>query len=850
MPQYPLKSRAARGSLARVLCQKCIDVTNDTMSHWWTTTILLLVVRLFVLVHSQHRDHESLCEAQQTCSSCLQTPRCAWCSMTTIEQNASAPIIRCVSYETARKVSHLWCTESDMVYYENTMTMTENRPLSSTKGREPVQVQPQRIHLRLRRGEEQRVILKYKQAEDYPVDLYYLMDLSASMDPYREQLSKLGLQLAGAMQELTRNFRIGFGSFVDKVTLPMTSTQPDKLKVPCHLNNGKPCASPYSYINQMPLTENVMGFESEVQRAPVSGNLDGPEGGLEAMMQVIVCTAEIGWRQKARHLIVFSTDASSHVAGDGKLAGVIEPNDCKCHLDKKGVYNYFLEQDYPSISQINRKAREHNMNIIFAVPKGKNTTYSDLSRSISGSSIGILEGNSENVKDLVRGEYEKLVDTLTLIDTAPKMIDIKYFSKCLNKTGDLLERRQCEGLRVHNDIEFEIVLKVTECPTDPKDWKQTVNIKPRDLNESLTIDVEIMCDCPCEKLGNPGYRPNATECKGSGTSVCGVCSCNPDFYGKQCECKVNEVRGGNAISTADCKRDNQTDVICSGHGTCKCGVCNCDRRPNNPKELFYGKYCQCDNFSCQRSGGQVCGGKGRCDCGTCNCDPGWGGETCDCKETNSTCIPPSSGNAQICSGRGDCICGSCHCHEWNNIRYSGQYCEECPTCPGQRCEELKDCVECTVYKTGQLAKDGNCDLCPHEIDIVKVVEEDPLKDEETGAHICRTPGDEGCTFVFKYQYQNNRGDIRMYTIQAQEDRTCPAPINVLGVALGVVISTVVIGFLILLVWKILTMIHDKREYARFEKERSQTKFGRNDNPIFIPATTTFPNVMYDSTMDG
>lgn len=51
----------------------------------------------------------------------------------------------------------------------------------------------------------------------------------------------------------------------------------------------------------------------------MSGNLDAPEGGLDAMMQAMVCTKEIGWRQDARHLIVFSTDASFHVAGDGRV---------------------------------------------------------------------------------------------------------------------------------------------------------------------------------------------------------------------------------------------------------------------------------------------------------------------------------------------------------------------------------------------------------------------------------------------------------------------------------------------------------------------------------------------------
>lgn len=36
-------------------------------------------------------------------------------------------------------------------------------------------------------------------------------------------------------------------------------------------------------------------------------------------MQAIVCKKEIGWREKARKLLVFSTDAGFHYAGDGKV---------------------------------------------------------------------------------------------------------------------------------------------------------------------------------------------------------------------------------------------------------------------------------------------------------------------------------------------------------------------------------------------------------------------------------------------------------------------------------------------------------------------------------------------------
>ena len=68
----------------------------------------------------------------------------------------------------------------------------------------------------------------YEQAEDYPVDLYYLMDLSKSMEDDKEKLSSLGDLLSETMQKITSNFRLGFGSFVDKVVMPYVSTVPRK----------------------------------------------------------------------------------------------------------------------------------------------------------------------------------------------------------------------------------------------------------------------------------------------------------------------------------------------------------------------------------------------------------------------------------------------------------------------------------------------------------------------------------------------------------------------------------------------------------------------------------------------
>lgn len=63
--------------------------------------------------------------------------------------------------------------------------------------------------------------MQFKQAKDYPVDLYFLMDLSRSMSDDKDQLEKLGDKLAYTMRNMTRFFRLGFGSFVDKNIKPL-----------------------------------------------------------------------------------------------------------------------------------------------------------------------------------------------------------------------------------------------------------------------------------------------------------------------------------------------------------------------------------------------------------------------------------------------------------------------------------------------------------------------------------------------------------------------------------------------------------------------------------------------------
>ncbi|XP_034947314.1 integrin beta-PS-like [Chelonus insularis] len=821
--------------------------------------VLINYCILVVISENNKNKQEQLCAAHQTCKDCIQTSNCIWCAKV-MKPSTSSDVepVRCIPRD---KYNQYWCPASQVINETSAILVEKDLPLTSRKDAEPVQVKPQKIRIHLRKGEEIRIKLQYTQAEDYPVDLYYLMDLSASMQPYKNQLSKLGGNLAKAMKALTGNFRLGFGSFVDKVVLPMTDTQPDKLKVPCsyynEYNKKVNCAPPYGYQHQMSLSEDSNAFMRNVDAAPISGNIDAPEGGFDALIQSIVCTEHIGWRQKARRLLVFSTDANFHLAGDGKLAGIVEPNDGLCHLDENGIYTYSLVQDYPSISQINRKAQEHNIHIIFAVDKSKNTTYQLLSQSIVDASVGLIQKNdTDNVIQIITGEYEKLVESVELIDNAPKYVSVQYFSHCLNDTKEL-KRSKCEGLRYGDVVDFNITLKLLECPSDRALWNQQFEIKPRGLNESLKIELELMCECPCDKPDYKTYEAKSTHCNNHGDLVCGICSCHEGYNGKYCDCHGNNNKmsdDSNSTITSNCRASVNDTVDCSGHGICKCGTCECEVRPN-PTERFGGTYCECNNFSCQRHNRILCGGNGDCVCGTCDCYPGWIGESCGCHD-NTTCFPPSTSgkqNTEICSGHGDCICGKCHCKPQNNILYSGVYCEDCPTCSGQHCEKLANCVEClwTSYSSratndGTQSEDDSCSSCHDEIDIERIDKvEINTTEHEAGMRLCRVPTDDGCVLVYKYQLVSNRGDISVFKIFVEEHKDCPSVIPIVGVAIGVVVSTVVLGLVGLIIWKIVTSIHDQREYAKFEKERAMAKWERGENPLYRKATTTFQNPTFD-----
>lgn len=84
-------------------------------------------------------------------------------------------------------------------------------------------------------GDAKRFTVYVKQVEDYPVDLYYLMDLSYSMKDDLNRLRTLANKLAQTMARTTSKLRMGFGAFVDKPMSPYMYTYPPAaVENPCY----------------------------------------------------------------------------------------------------------------------------------------------------------------------------------------------------------------------------------------------------------------------------------------------------------------------------------------------------------------------------------------------------------------------------------------------------------------------------------------------------------------------------------------------------------------------------------------------------------------------------------------
>uniref|UniRef100_A0A674C8E1 Integrin beta n=1 Tax=Salmo trutta TaxID=8032 RepID=A0A674C8E1_SALTR len=611
-----------------------------------------------------------------TCRQCLAVhPSCAWCFKEEFGQGGSS-VSRC---DLKQNLLDGGCTEEGLEFPFSTLSVQKDTPLSdkaSGAADDVTQIRPQKLRLTLRPGTLTQHRLK--QVEDYPVDLYYLMDLSYSMKDDLARLRSLGNQLAAAMGRTTSNLRMGFGAFVDKPLSPYMYTYPEEaVSNPCYGIQTR-CLPQFGYKHVLSLTKQVERFTEEVAKQQVSRNRDSPEGGFDAVIQAVVCKDKIGWRADASHLLVFTTDATTHIALDGRLAGLVQPNDGQCHINRDNNYDKSSSLDYPSLALITEKMSENNINLIFAVTNNVVPLYQNYSQLIPGTTVGTLSDDSGNVIQLILDAYERIRSKVELeLLGVPEELALSFNATCLN--GELIQGlKSCSGLKIGDTVSFSVEARLRGCP---KEKNRTFTIKPVGFKDALEVTVHFACGCDCEATA----QPESPLCnQGNGTYECGVCQCHPGRLGDRCECADGDYRPsdqGNCSPKAE-------DPICSGRGNCVCGQCSCH---TSGFGKVWGKYCECDDFNCLRFKGEICSGHGKCDCGFCKCGSDWTGENCNCSTRTDTCM---SSMGLLCSGRGQCVCGACECTQPGAY---GATCERCPTCPDACIFYEKNAVNCT-YK--------------------------------------------------------------------------------------------------------------------------------------------------------
>ncbi|OBS65129.1 hypothetical protein A6R68_06330 [Neotoma lepida] len=612
------------------------------------------------------------------------------------------------------------CAPESIEFPVSEAQVLEDRPLSSKGSGDSThitQVSPQRIALRLRPDDSKIFSLQVRQVEDYPVDIYYLMDLSFSMKDDLSNIQTLGTKLASQMRRITSNFRIGFGAFVDKPVSPyMYISPPEAIKNPCYSQ---------TWVN---LTSAKWAAVRE----------------------------KIGWRNDASHLLVFTTDAKTHIALDGRLAGIVMPNDGQCHIGSDNHYSASTTMDYPSLGLMTEKLSQKNINLIFAVTEDVANLYQNYSELIPGTTVGILSADSSNVLQLIVDAYGKIRSKVELeVRDLPEELSLSFNATCLNNEV-IPGLKSCMGLKIGDTVSFSIEAKVRGCPQEKE---HSFTIKPVGFKDSLTVQVTFDCDCACQASAQP-LSPRCNN--GNGTFECGVCRCDQGWLGSMCECSEEDYRPS---QQEECS-PKEGQPICSQRGECLCGQCVCH---SSDFGKITGKFCECDDFSCVRYKGEMCSGHGQCNCGDCVCDSDWTGLYCNCTTRTDTCM---SSNGLLCSGRGNCECGRCVCVQPGSY---GDTCEKCPTCP-DACSFKKECVECKKFNRGTLHEENTCSRYCRD-DIEPVTE---LTDTAKNAVNCTYKNEDDCVVRFQYS-EDTSGRAILYVVEEPE---CPKGPDILVVLMS------------------------------------------------------------------
>ncbi|XP_050298724.1 integrin beta-nu-like [Anthonomus grandis grandis] len=740
-----------------------------------------------------------LCRVQKFCGDCMLADSCChWC----YKANFSG------AYQCDFKDSLSNCEGN--IYENKPSQMTIQRNLeftvinSSENAVNAIQIKPQAFNITLRKDTPVELTFTYKAARNYPLELYYLGDLSYSMKTHLEILKNLGSALGRSLEKLTKHYKLAYGSFLDKPGMPFMFTDERSRNNPCRGENAK-CDSTYLFKHSLNFTDDMSKFFEQVRNSKISANTDDLDGALEAIFQILVCDTQFGWSEYARKIILLSTDSFLHTEGDGILAGATKVNSRElCLVNSTGDHTDPLKYDYPSLGQIKELLRKHKTNLIVAVTEDKINHYEKMEHDIleQEAFVGILQNRSRNILELVnKGFYDFIQQVEFSVNTthAPEL-DVQFFADC---DGHFKQVAGCKNVKEDVPITFKVQIKLKELT---KKKMEQIYIREKNINDVIDINIvyaEGSCDCP-SKLDSAA----SLNCE-NGRLDCGRCVCDLGWKGENCseECQ-EDVRA--------CRKDEYS-YICSGRGDCLCGQCSCP-------EWYNGKFCE---FECPHSLDPktkttvICSGRGTCYEGVCNCRKGYTKDDCSCEESTDNCHLEEDGS--YCNKNGICECNECHCADGA----TGTYCEIIK-------EQNTFCAKYDNYMKEYLSENTT----EFYADGVLVAE----KESETcQSEVCKlvyyNSNTQRCIIDYCY-HKGNNNTIHLTTT----NKNCVYTQQAKGIGAGLAAFFAVFlgGIIMILIKKWQIYREEKAEYKRFVETNKELN---EMNPLYISPVSEYKNPM-------
>lgn len=206
-----------------------------------------------------------------------------------------------------------------------------------------------------------------------PLDLVLVQDRSGSFSDDLTTIAGLLPDLVSSATGLASNVRLGLASFIDKPTSPFGAS------------------GDHEYQTELALTSDTAAWSTAVTGLTAFGGSDLPESQMTALLQVALRTSEVGWNPDALKVLVLTTDAAPHFAGDNPTV----PNDGNDVTDGPGDDG--TGEDYPTIEQVKDALLAAGIVPVFAVTSGVTADYQALVDAFGFGAVVPLSSDSSDI---------------------------------------------------------------------------------------------------------------------------------------------------------------------------------------------------------------------------------------------------------------------------------------------------------------------------------------------------------------------------------------------------------------------------------------------------------------------